>query len=118
LTSIPSNKPQHLQPDVGATSTLPKPVTCKTLLISKTQQQQQKQHRNQNLKTQTRKRKRKENATEKNTAQRERERERERERASAYIENGVATEAESATEIVVPYYQDHKNKDSQHMDNR
>jgi hypothetical protein len=44
--------------------------------------------------------------------------ERERERASAYIENGVATEAESATEIVVPYYQDHKNKDSQHMDNR
>jgi hypothetical protein len=49
---------------------------------------------------------------------RHRERERERERASAYIENGVATEAESATEIVVPYYQDHKNKDSQHMDNR
>jgi hypothetical protein len=46
------------------------------------------------------------------------ERERERERESAYIENGVATEAESATEIVVPYYQDHKNKDSQHMDNR
>ncbi len=45
-------------------------------------------------------------------------RQRERERASAYIENGVATEAESATEIVVPYYQDHKNKDSQHMDNR
>jgi len=45
-------------------------------------------------------------------------RERERERESAYIENAVATEAESATEIVVPYYQDHKNKDSQHMDNR
>jgi hypothetical protein len=82
------------------------------VLISETQQQQQNQHRNPTSKTQTRKRKRKENATEKNTV------ERERERASAYIENGVATEAESATEIVVPYYQDHKNKDSQHMDNR
>jgi hypothetical protein len=84
------------------------------VLISETRQQQQNQHRNPTSKTQTRKRKRKENATEKNTVERERERERE----SAYIENAVATEAESATEIVVPYYQDHKNKDSQHMDNR
>jgi len=82
------------------------------VLISETRQQQQNQHRNPTSKTQTRKRKRKENATEKNTVERERERE------SAYIENAVATEAESATEIVVPYYQDHKNKDSQHMDNR
>jgi hypothetical protein len=86
------------------------------VLISETRQQQQNQHRNPTSKTQTRKRKRKENATEKNTVERERERERERE--SAYIENAVATEAESAMEIVVPYYQDHKNKDSQHMDNR